>query len=472
VDGARRQEPAQLTALSAHPVDLEPSLVGERMYATRRRYTRVNVTVMLSVTVCLLYLFPAGMIVPSMTYVGRPALVMALLMWCWWLLVRLNPRLVLVGPQPLRWAAFGYLLALLLSYTAGLLRGLTGLEMNGQDLAVLATFEFLGVVLMMADGLPNWERLKVVLRVFVGCAAFMSLIGLLQFAFKDDYTRYLLIPGLQLKGGLPGFTDRGEGGLFRVAGTAYHYIEYSTCLAMALPFAIHFARFAPMRRQRQLFGLCGLVAVAGIPVALSRTGMLALAAVLLVMVPAWNWRTRYNIFVIGLTLTAAFTVVKPGLLGTLRSMFTGASQDPSIQGRTQDYQFVAHWFSQRPWLGRGPGTLIPVLNQGLVLDNEWLYTLVTGGIIGVAALAAIHITSITLAATAAVRSKNSEERHLCIALVSSQLIGILVAGTFDSLGFTTYAITLALLTGATGAVWRFTHPARQVRTSSSRRFDF
>ena len=151
----------------------------------------------------------------------------------------------------------------------------------------------------------------------------------------------------------------------------------------------------------------------------------------------------------------------------LGGVFLWAGADPSITGRTQDYDYVAYWFSQRPWLGRGPGTLIPDLY--IILDNQWLLTLVTGGIVGVVALAGLHVTCISLSMTALRRSATAEDRHLCAALLSSQIVAILVGLTFDSLSFTTFAFTLALMSGLCGAVWRFTHPARTVRTSTVRR---
>jgi hypothetical protein len=49
-------------------------------------------------------------------------------------------------------------------------------------------------------------------------------------------------------------------------------------------------------------------------------------------------------------------------------------------------------------------------------------------------------------------------------------MGLLVAGTFDSMSFLTYATTLALTLGLCGTVWRLTHPARTVRTSTTRWF--
>jgi O-antigen ligase len=207
-----------------------------------------------------------------------------------------------------------------------------------------------------------------------------------------------------------------------------------------------------------------------IPLSVSRTGVAALAAALLVMVPAWNWRMRYNLLAAGGAMLAVMFVVKPGLLGTVANMFTQANQDPSVSGRTQDYEIVGRLFAERPWFGLGPSTLVPELYQRLVLDNQWLYTLVTLGFVGVVALAALHITCIWLAWLARKRSASEEQKHLCTALIATQVICILVEGTVDAFYYTTYSITMALLMGCCGAVWRFTHPARTVRTSSPRRF--
>jgi energy-converting hydrogenase Eha subunit F len=458
-----------LTSSSVHPADLEPSLVAQNTYVTRRR-SYIDVAVVLSAMICLLYLLPEELILPGGNVVGRPALVVALVLWSWWLLARLSPWLTVVGPQPLRWVVLLYLIALLLAYLAGLLRGLSPLEANGQDTAILSACMFLGILLVSADGIANWERLKGVIRVLVWCSGFMAFVGLVQSVFKYDLTQYYdRLPVLQMKSALIGFDDRGVG-QFRVAGTAVHYIEFSAVLAMVVPYCIHVARFAPERRQRRWAAVVSLLVVAAIPTSISRTGIVALVVGLLVMVPMWGWRLRYNLLVVGMALTGALMVVRPGLLGTMKAMFTNVGNDPSIQGRTQDYAYVGHWFSQRPWLGRGPLTLIPDLYGGMVLDNQWLYTLVTQGVVGVVALAAMHITCIVLASIALKRSKLAEDRHFCVALISTQLVAIIVEATYDAFYYTTYTSVLALLMGVSGAVWRFTHPARTVRTSTVRRF--
>jgi polysaccharide biosynthesis protein PslJ len=456
-----------LSLVAVHPGDLEPSLLGSRTYATRRRRMRLDVAAMISLLIVLLYGLPATLIVPGLTFAGRPALLLAFGLFAWWLLARMNPWLILVGPQPLRWACLAYFLSILLSYLAGLLRGLPSLEANRQDFTVLVTLEFLGVVLMAADGIPNWARLRRVIRVLVWASLFMAVVAIIQSTFAFDIAQLLVPPGLELKSELADFQARGDGGLFRVAGTATHYIEFSTVMAMAVPFAIHCARYAASRRGRWMFAGAGVIITAAIPMAISRTGVVALAAVLLVMFfGAWDWRLRYNMMAVGAVLVVGLVFARPGLLGTLKAMFLWVDADPSISGRTEDYDYVAYWFAQRPLLGRGPGTLIPDLY--IILDNQWLMTLITGGVVGVAALAGFHLTCVWLSITAMRRSASAEDRHLCAALLSVQVVAVLVGLTFDSFSFTTFSFTLALACGLSGAVWRFTHPARTVRTSSVR----
>jgi O-antigen ligase len=457
-----------MTQAPVHPVDLEPSLIAPRTYSSRRLRVRLDVATVIAVHVCLLFGFPSALIVPGLTFAGRPALLLALGLFAWWLIARLSPSLFMIGPQPLRWACLFYFVSMLLSYISGLLRGLPTLESNRQNFTILVTFEFIGLVLMSADGVANWDRLRKVLQVFVCAAAFMAIIGLIQSVFEYDIAQHLIVPGLEIKTDLADFQKRGDGGLFRVAGTASHYIEFSTVLAMTVPYGIHFARFAQLKRNRRFFGVLTLIIAAAVPVAISRTGVLAIAVALFVMfLAAWNWRMRYNMALIGIATLAGITILRPGLLGTLKSMFLSADEDPSISGRTDDYTMVGHWFSQRPWLGRGPGTLIPDLY--IILDNQWLLTLVTCGIVGVLALAVFHLTCITQAYVALRRSTTDEDRHLCAALISSQVVAILVGATFDSFNFTTFAFTLALMSGLCGAVWRLTHPARLVRTSTVKR---
>ncbi|GLY05274.1 MULTISPECIES: O-antigen ligase family protein [Actinoplanes] len=452
-------------SLSLHPADLDPTLVADRTYATRRRFTRIDAAGLLSILIVLLMLIPARLILPALSDVGRPAVLLGLGLWCWWVLVRFSPRLMVGGPQPLRWAVLIYMVALLISYAAGYWRGLSAMEANGADRAILAALAFTGVILTGADGIPNWARLRGVLKTLVWCAGIVGFLGLVQFAFFFDFTQYIVVPGLSSNGVEPGFEWRG--GAIRVASTMTHYIEFSTVMAMTLPFAIHFARFAPTRLGRQVFMLVALVVAAAIPATVSRTGFVAVGLAVLVMIPVWGWRMRYNMAVVGVGLLAGLLVMKPTLANTLIGLFAGAGEDTSITARTKRYEMVGYYFTQRPWWGRGTGTWISPQYQ--FLDNQWLAQALSTGVVGVAALAGLHLTAIGLAAVSMRRAITPADRDLCAALIATQVIALVVAAFFDSLSFSTYAMVLALMIGLTGAVWRMTHPARIVRTTVSRR---
>src|SRR5262249_31430359 len=161
-------------------------------------------------------------------------------------------------------------------------------------------------------------------------------------------------------------------------------------------FAVHYARFAPTKRQRHAFIGLALFIAAAIPISISRTAIVPLAATLVLMVPVWPCRIRYPLLGLAVLTSALLRPLNPALIGTITALFSKADEDPSISGRTEDYAHVEQWFSQRPILGRGPRTLIPDLY--IILDNQWLYSLVTQGIVGLVALALMHLVAIWLGA--------------------------------------------------------------------------
>ena len=310
------------------------------------------------VAVLLAYLLPTQLVFLPLSSLGRPGLVVGLGLLIWWLVTRLHPELATHGRQPMRWALLGYVAALGASYLAGQLRGLPALEQNGADRAILATLAGGGIMLAVADGVLNRERIERILRWLCWASSGMALVALGQFALRVDLTVYMRLPPLLVFQRDPvGFDARGGGGLVRVAGTAGHYIEFSVLMVIGLLIAIHLARFAPTRRSRQLFGALAMVQAAVIPISLSRTGVLALAAAILLLLVAWPLRTSFNVLALGLVLAVVIQVVRPGLLATLRALVLVGNRDPSVQGRLEDYDYVRPYFEGRPWFGRGVGHL-------------------------------------------------------------------------------------------------------------------
>lgn len=448
-----------------HPLDLDPSLVERQTYTTRRRRHLLDAASVLCLIAAAAILIPAWQVLPGLAAIGRPATVLGLVATGGWVISKVHPRLLVTGPQPLRWAGAIYLAAMMLSYAAGFRRGLPPLEANAADRTMVVVLAFIGLALVCADGVANRARLDELLRIMVGLGAAMAVIGHIQFATWFDPVTLIQLPGLVDHTEATGARGRGAG-FFQVASTASHYIEFSTVMALLVPIAIHAARFSRTPLTRQVAAVCGLLIAAAVPITLSRTGMVGLSVAMLVMACFWGWRMRFNMAVLAAGMTAALIVLRPGLLGTIRSLFVFAGSDPSVQGRTEDYGPAFDYVAEHPWFGRGIGTFIPTLYR--FIDNDWLVHLITVGFVGTAAYAGWHLTAIALAAIAYRRAGREEDRQLCAALIAGLIAAMVVAFFFDALAFSTHATVLSILTGAAGAMWRFTHPSRQVRSSSPR----
>src|SRR6478609_8801626 len=100
-----------MTETATHKSDLEPSLVSHRTYATRRRVTRIDAALLLAVMVVFIDLIPFNLILPGMTDLARPGLLVGFFLFAWWLLARFAPNLSMTGPQPMRWAVMIFMMS-------------------------------------------------------------------------------------------------------------------------------------------------------------------------------------------------------------------------------------------------------------------------------------------------------------------------------------------------------------------------
>ena len=198
----------------------------------------------------------------------------------------------------------------------------------------------------------------------------------------------------------------------------------------------------------------------GILETISRSSMIAMAISVLVLMPLSTSRRRYNVGIFGAAMLVALTGASPMIGRTISKVFADAGTDPSITSRTQRYAMVgttSHSDLVRPRPEPGSRrTSTWTTRVAAALEN---------GIVGVAMLALLHIIALSLAVIALRRASTAEDRHLCLAMVAVQLGAIFIAYTFDVLAYSTYTTMLGIMIGVCGAVWRFAHPARQVRTS-------
>lgn len=408
----------------------------------------------------LLFLIPARLVISGLGAAGHPSVAVALLLGLLWLAAFLSADGLPVGRQPVRWFVGIFLASGLISYAAGYARGLAPVEARAADRWLIATVAMCGLVLAVCDGLTDRASVDRVLRRLTQFAAAMSVVGLIQAIFRVNLVDYITIPGLTANSELLGIGARGSEDLERVAGTANHFVEFGVVLAMVLPVAIHFAMVrndsTPPWRRWLVVGIIG----AGIPFAISRAAMLSAAVALIVLALAWPWRARIKAAIAGCIAIAIIHVMQPGIWGTIGSLFVNASKDPSVQNRLADYVFVQKYFSERPWIGRGSGTLLP--DRYILLDNQFLYTLVTAGILGVVAFAALILGAYFLCRGVRQFGVNQENRHLGQALAGSLAAAFVASGTYDSLSFATFTGVLCVTIGIAGALWRIDREIRLV----------
>lgn len=420
-----------------------------------------TLTVLL-VFVALQFMIPARLVIGGMGAAGRPTVAIGILLVFLWVLSVVRGRGQLpAGFQPIRWIIGMYVAVQLFGYAVGFDRGLPTIEANSADRWLIVTIAMAGLALALADGLRTRAQLDRFLLVLVGFTAVMAFIGILQFLRIADLTQYLRLPGLSNNADLIGIGERGGPGFARVASTATHYIEFGVVLSLVLPVAIHYALFASTKKQKQLRWFAVTLIGSAIPFSLSRSAMLAVSLGLVLLATAWTWRHRYNATIIGVCAVAVFTVVQPGVLGTIRSLFTNADDDPSIQNRLSDADYVMNLWAQRPWIGRGAGTVIP--DRYILLDNQLYGTLLAGGVVGLVGLVVFFLAPYFVARSIRLRGADQETRHLAQALAVIMPVCLLVSATFDSFSFATFVGVLFMTVGAIGALWRLDHESPHER---------
>lgn len=408
---------------------------------------------------------PARLVVGPLGAAGTPAQIIGMIALLWWTAAqfgRIDGERRTV--QPVRRSMVVLGLALLASYVAAMTRPIDGDELRAADRGLLSYCAWLGLVLVASDGIPSRKRLDALLRRLVIGGGVLAGLGILQFYTGLDLAKYLQIPGLSANGDF-GFALQREG-LRRPAGTATHPIEFGVVLAMILPIALHYAleNGRPWLRRWWPVGLIAL----SLPISLSRSAMLGGLVLLVFLIPSWpaTRRRKAYVVIVGFFLTVYVGV--PGLLGTLRNLFSGllGGGDASTQSRTGSYSVAAQYISERPIFGRGFGTFLTSLH---ILDNQYLGMIIDAGFVGLVALLGIFVTGVLTARGVRRRSDDPGVRSLAQSLAASAAVAGVSYATFDALGFPMCAALTFLVLGCIGALWRlYVSPATAVPVTEPR----
>lgn len=433
----------------------------EHRASSERRHDNLPI---LCVLVILLIGVPSIYVFKPLGAAGTPASVLGDLLLLLWLFGRVTSRSAPRRRNPIQMLFAVFALALCISYLAGMLRPISSVEVSSANRALLTLGAWAGAVLVISDGLATRERLDALLRLLVAAGGVFALVGILQFFTGFDVVRFLHVPGLTANQAYGDLYERA--GFRRIAATALHSIEFGAVISMILPLAFHYALQAPRgRRFRAAWPLVAMLAA--IPLTVARSAVLGVTVVLVLLMMVWTWRQRLWALFLGICALPLFIVVTPHLLGTIRSLFLHAGQDPSIQGRTQDYTAVGYYTTHAPLLGRGVFTFLPTLYR--TLDNQYLGTLVEAGFVGLTALIALLVGAFFVGIRVRRASTDPETRSLAYSLAVSPAVAAVSLYTFDGFGFPMFSGVLFVLLGALGCLWRLEIGERLVAPDVLRR---
>ncbi|SMH39623.1 O-antigen ligase [Rathayibacter oskolensis] len=416
---------------------------------------RTGPPTLLRLSAYALFLTPADQVLAPLGASGSVAMVLALLLAVAWLASAL---LGLHDPVPMRHPGRLALTLLLgasivsyVRYTSGDTITRTGEGQLSADRWLLLLFASAGIALVTTQSVRTLDDARVLIGSLVNAATLCAVVAVIQFTTHTDPVELIrsVMVGFVDNGGSTPFQERD--GLTRVAGTTFHPIELAVVSAMLLPLAVWrliYDRTAPRLLR---VGSCVLL-LSAVALTVSRSGVLSLVVgmgVALVFLPRAARRWGY---VLAPVAVAAFFVVTPGLLGTLTGSIGAGTADTSIVNRLDNYPRVAALVAEHPLLGTGPGTYLPD-SAKLILDNQYLGSAITLGLLGAAAVVAYFGVPAVFGLIAAQFARDPRLRALTGSVAAAATVAAVASVTFDSLGFPVFALLFPFVLGLSGSCW-------------------
>ncbi|MFJ9809543.1 O-antigen ligase family protein [Streptomyces sp. NPDC101158] len=436
-----------------HPAPPAPAPGAGRL---RRLLTRpLDATAVLTGYLALALFLPSNLALPALGGAGTPANVFALLGLFWYLATWCSGRIAPApGTRTMRTVMLVLGVATLLSYIANQDRISGQKEILAADRGLIVLLVWVSLVVLTTAGIQDRERLNVLMGRLVVMGTVVAALGLYDFFTGTNIADSLRIPGLSSSTASVNVMDRGS--FTRPRSLTAHPLEFSGMLAILLPFAIWYA-FDPARRHLRAYRRWAPVVLlgGGLPLTVSRTSIIGILVVALVMVPRWKPERRWTAIGILFGSVAVFKVLVPGLIGTITGLFSGSlnNADSSTQARTIKYPKIYEYFVQDPVFGRGFGTFTP--ERYFFTDNQYLLTVAELGALGVACLLLLGLTGVHQGGAIRRLARRESDRELGQAFFASATVALVISATFDTLSFPMFAGVFFLLLGAGGSCLGF-----------------
>jgi len=430
-------------------------LVRQRPDTVARRGGFDAVT-LLTCYLVLLMAIPPSLVVGSFGAAGGPAALFAAGLLCCYLPARRHPAFDLDrGRQPVRVAAVIFGCSIVAAYVSANRGALPAPQQSGADRGLIVLAGWLGVLLLAADGIDRPDRLAAMLRRIVLGATAMAAVGMTEFCTGVDISKYIIVPGLSGHAQVTDLASRA--GMARVSATAAHPLEFAAVLGMSLPLAIHLARFAPHELRKRRWLQVAVISGA-MPLTVSRSAILGLAVVGLVLIPTWPKRDRRRAYLALSGVVALVWLAKPGMLSGFGALFGQLGTDQSSLSRTGAFSAAAPFVAHHPWFGQGFRTFFP--QTYFFVDDQYLTSLIETGIVGAVALVALFATGWFTARSGRLATADAGTRDLGQCLAASVAVGAACSASFDALSFSIASGLCFLLLGCVGAAWRLARAQR------------
>ncbi len=399
----------------------------------------------------LVLALPSRAIIGPLGTLGAPSTLLTvgiLGLWVWASVAGQTSSSATIG-RPVRRAAIALMIVALAVYAHAMTQPMPADEITPADGTLVRFLALVGLALMVSDGLSSREQVWTFVRRLTTGGGLIALLAVFQAVTRQIWIDRIPIPGLTVE--IPADASLITRGLFsRPSGTASHPIEFGSVMAMVLPLALARARFARRDDRVRAWLWVGAIGLA-VMFSVSRTAIVCSLASVLVLAFAWSNRARALLPFAMLGGIAAVSVAVPGLVGTLRGMFTSSADDPSVASRTESYTYAFDLIGRSPWLGRGQGTFLP---RYRILDNGFLGMAIEAGVIGLGAFLALLVVAVVSAHRARVASLAPHDKELAQAIAAAVVAGSLAFAFYDQFAFPQAAGLLFLNIGLAGAVHR------------------
>lgn len=446
--------------LDSAEVEEASSKSSRRSISRIPRPPKLGAVALLRTYMVILFIIPAIEVFSPLGAAGGPQTIFSVIlflvyMWAWFdSSAKLDRRY-----QPIRWVSIILLLIMIASWVSANRHAMPVLERNSADRAIIFAFGWTGVMLIAADAINSLDELLALVRTLVNGVSLVAVVAVIQFFTAKNLADYIRIPGFKQ---LEPAVDVIRGSFVRPQATASHPIELGAVLVITLPLALHLAMCAsPAKRRLRWLQVAFIGGTA--PLTVSRSAILGLIVIGLVLLPVWHKQQRRIAYGIIVAFTLVTWVAVPGLVGTIRGLFQYVGNDSSTASRGNALAAAGTLIPQHPWLGRGPATLLPQVY--FYVDDQYLSSLIETGILGTLALAAVFVAGWLASRNARRISADPEFRHLAQCFAACSAVPALSFATYDALSFPMATGLTFLIMGLVGALWRVARDGQSLDSS-------